>query len=1844
MSVTDTKLNVLFLILFFSISTVVQATNWYQLSENNNLSQFNAVAGDEGGLHRLFAVGDNGTHFVSENDGLDWLEENTGVSENLHGITVVPDWSHEYLQTYEFAVGDNGRVLKSLSHSGVWESMDTLGSGNYNFAEYIWKYGEVLIGGQNSQCYHSYDLGLHWTKVYLPAEDFNIVGVREDSYDVYLFAERNDTTFILTSDEGLYGFHIAPGDTLPNTKFVASAIAQGEASTPLYVLMTNRTTGSSQIYVHFNGSNETLHLVYEGDLGTPSDMNIYLKDNQEEFVLWLTNLEGTIWESHNTGSDWFIGYQDPQARQIYHILTSSHGHDHGRAFGSGGLVLKYGFELRSIEPGPNSNLGSDFSRIELHFSLVPNLDSLESGIHIQSLQNGTIPYEMEQDPGDFKTIYLNLPSGNYPLQIPGDRWNVSFSDKLRAESDTLNELFDSFNFSFQIVSQQATSFNFNNRYQSNYLGSITTNWATGLINQDDKPDLVTFTRDTLFCFTALDSGGYLLNKVGLSLGVQLDINIKNQLILSDVNRDGLPDVILYDFQFIRIYLNQSTDTAVNFVGPTAEKMQRDLRQVVAYNANNNDKVDLLIVAASSFYTEFDITGNDFGNYQQDALYSGAPPLVAAVADLDNDTQQDLAVITTDQILEIYHGQGFGTFDDNRIFRSVEAGYTTIRIADLNDDQLPEILAAKTNSIDMYGLYSPGYWDFMENSAMGLVDLGQQPIADFCVQDFGGQRMDEKKAQMDILVLSPDSLRIYQNNSNSGTQPLLERLPHWAITNHSGYNQILLSDFNRDNALDFATCAFSYGNFSVWGKLTWKPSIENIWYADDAIHLDWTPSPADMGTLAYYRVYRDNKPEISQFSFVRTTNDTHFDDYEYNPFDSLFYAVQAVYTDGSESELSDPVYINSFIELDGAVSGVLSDTTREYLVPNGIWVPSGSSLEISKGVSIGFREHAYFAVYGALNVQGEWEDEMVDFYSADSLSWAGLRIAPAADTVHFNWFSISGADTALAIDDRPFEAKLGGIMGNKLGIIAREDSLSLENIIFDSNMVAVEINTGQQALLKNVNIFHSQINSVTVKGDSRTHIRNSIIWDNNGQIQKSDGTPDIYVRYSTVDHMQQSINNFAISQLPPIFMPPDSGFYRPAYMSPTIDAGDPADAYMDEPTPNGNQVNQGLFGGTFLATPSFQPRIEPRKENIFLAARLGNSDTSGVWIKNKGFTTLHLSEIFLLGESNIFQISGTPASVIEPGDSARINIVFNPPAQGDFNDTLRIIADDPHLIDNIKDISVFGRCTLLTPVVKLQPLFKTKQKQSALRFRYVVVDSGEGVSGINPSDPNSYQLYTSLVRKENSDTMEAFRQDRNHVDYVDLPDGTYLFKIWAVPIPGEPGEQNVKSQEFTVSAEERDAFRNRWYMLSIPTNMDVNWEDFALGDSSAYLLKWNNEEEQYDEVESQHIPAGQAFWAFTLKKVHLDLKMLETGGNSIKLAGENSIPLVTGWNQIGIPERFNMFWDGMQIEPQASGTVLNFSEAVHSGLLDGAVYYYEHTIDFQGYRMDVVDSMAMAEPWRGYWLYANQPGTLYFPEEPAFPGDSTNTAIIIGPESGLAKSSDTNWKLNISLKNEDYWDTQNIIGINSDNSVTIHEPPHMGDFCALYMPSDKGNMAQLLKDPFKNDHEVKTWDMQIATRAVGKPHTLSWNTKMLPQNDVYLYLVDDQNEAIINMFKEKSYTFHPHNGKNNFKIYASKDETFRPQIVPSNFVLKQNYPNPFNPETTIRFGVPASAQKALTTLTVYNVLGEKVAVIFSGNLKMGFHEFKWNGKNMSGKNVASGVYFYKLNSGKTSILRKMVLVR
>jgi hypothetical protein len=99
---------------------------------------------------------------------------------------------------------------------------------------------------------------------------------------------------------------------------------------------------------------------------------------------------------------------------------------------------------------------------------------------------------------------------------------------------------------------------------------------------------------------------------------------------------------------------------------------------------------------------------------------------------------------------------------------------------------------------------------------------------------------------------------------------------------------------------------------------------------------------------------------------------------------------------------------------------------------------------------------------------------------------------------------------------------------------------------------------------------------------------------------------------------------------------------------------------------------------------------------------------------------------------------------------------------------------------------------------------------------------------------------------------------------------------------------------------------------------------------------------------------------------------------------------------------------------------------------------------------------------------------------------------------------------------------------------------------------------------------------------------------------------------------------------------------QPLTVPQAPVtLYQNFPNPFNPSTTIRFYIP---QRTRAVLEIFDAAGRSVARLFDEERAEGWYAVEWSGRDRNGGAVRSGVYFYRLTTGKVSRSRKLVMVR
>ncbi len=94
-------------------------------------------------------------------------------------------------------------------------------------------------------------------------------------------------------------------------------------------------------------------------------------------------------------------------------------------------------------------------------------------------------------------------------------------------------------------------------------------------------------------------------------------------------------------------------------------------------------------------------------------------------------------------------------------------------------------------------------------------------------------------------------------------------------------------------------------------------------------------------------------------------------------------------------------------------------------------------------------------------------------------------------------------------------------------------------------------------------------------------------------------------------------------------------------------------------------------------------------------------------------------------------------------------------------------------------------------------------------------------------------------------------------------------------------------------------------------------------------------------------------------------------------------------------------------------------------------------------------------------------------------------------------------------------------------------------------------------------------------------------------------------------------------------------------IPEKYLLEQNFPNPFNPATQIKFHLP---KEEFVTLSIYNLMGQKIKDLIAEKLPPGIYEKSWDGTSDLGDQLASGIYLLKLKSGSFSSVKKLILAK
>ena len=150
--------------------------------------------------------------------------------------------------------------------------------------------------------------------------------------------------------------------------------------------------------------------------------------------------------------------------------------------------------------------------------------------------------------------------------------------------------------------------------------------------------------------------------------------------------------------------------------------------------------------------------------------------------------------------------------------------------------------------------------------------------------------------------------------------------------------------------------------------------------------------------------------------------------------------------------------------------------------------------------------------------------------------------------------------------------------------------------------------------------------------------------------------------------------------------------------------------------------------------------------------------------------------------------------------------------------------------------------------------------------------------------------------------------------------------------------------------------------------------------------------------------------------------------------------------------------------------------------------------------------------------------------------------------------------------------------------------------------------------------------KITNQVDGKTKISMFGVQPLNQKELELVVLKDR--EFLNSAIKGAITLNESNGTELTKLVVN--------TLPKEFSLSQNYPNPFNPSTNIEFSLP---EQSIVRLTIFNMLGQKVATLANERKEAGVYTVNWNASS-----VASGVYFYRLNVGNKVFTKRMMLIK
>ena len=493
--------------------------------------------------------------------------------------------------------------------------------------------------------------------------------------------------------------------------------------------------------------------------------------------------------------------------------------------------------------------------------------------------------------------------------------------------------------------------------------------------------------------------------------------------------------------------------------------------------------------------------------------------------------------------------------------------------------------------------------------------------------------------------------------------------------------------------------------------------------------------------------------------------------------------------------------------------------------------------------------------------------------------------------------------------------------------------------------------------------------------------------------------------------------------------------------------------------------------------------------------------------------------------------------------------------------------------------------------------------------------------------------------------------------------------------------------------------NRWMMVSVPHrpgNSNINSLLQGVGgyDNTVWrFFQWVNN--SYSERSNADLQPGRAYW---LHHRATGVRMDVGAGTTVASGQDFPLTLTPGWNDIASPWLFSVPWDSVLVAtgPSSSNLVGTYTYSggawrnptVGSSTVPPwqGVTVYNRSSSNISLRIPPVDVTAVAATMAaGQSGGLDESATIVGFNRPATEGRSgvtpglraetdrvpaqRATADPVKPEPVRDRQEQIagGWSLQLILTQE------GATGIDSENYVGVHPDARNGYDSGDYPdpPMSLEGTARLSvdhstrgQDPgyYATDYQAPgqtgyVWDLQVESIMGAQVATLRpTGMRDLPDGTVAA-LLDVRANLRIDLDEQANYRFYPGSTggapptdgrlvRHALRVIVGSPAfvdglTMGATRLPGSVDLEQNFPNPFNPITTIRFTLNEPTR---VRLTILNVRGQRVRQLADGLYNAGPHTLQWDGRDAGGRQVASGIYFYRLEAGSHVRSKKMTLIR